>query len=163
MSELTAVEWALRPVKRYAQFSGRAPRAEYWWFYLATIIIGFVAEILDGSLMSDEVGWLSLVINLALIVPSIAVTVRRLHDTDKSGWWLLAIVVPATVAGALAVGAALDGTTDPFSSAPFVISILAAAIAAIVLFVFMVLPGTDGANSYGEDPYGPDHLEEVFA
>lgn len=163
MAELTAVEWALRPVKRYAQFSGRAPRAEYWWFYLATIMIGFVAEILDGSLSSDDVGWLSLVINLALIIPSIAVTVRRLHDTNKSGWWLLAVVVPATVAGALAVGTALEGTESFSPTAPFMISIFAAVIAAVVLFVFMVLPGADGPNNYGEDPYGPDHLEEVFA
>lgn len=164
MSELTPVDWALRPIKRYAQFSGRAPRAEYWWFYLATMVAGLVAEIVDGSLMSNEVGWLSLVVNLALIVPSIAVTVRRLHDTNRSGWWLFTVIVPAAFVGFLAIGAALEGTAESFSpTVPFVIAVATTIIAAVALFVFMVLPGTDGPNDFGDDPYGPNQLEEIFA
>lgn len=165
MAELTPIDWAVRPLKRYAHFNGRAPRAEYWWFYLGTVIVGFLAEILDGSLMSEEVGWLSLVVNLGLIVPSIAVAVRRLHDTDRSGWWLLAPVLPAAVFGYQAIQAALSGSIDTWDPGVLaMIAIAALLIACIVLLIFMVLPGTTGPNSHGSDPYRPDEqLEEIFA
>lgn len=159
--ERSPVEWALLPIQRFGQFSGRAPRAEYWWFYLATIIIGFIVSIID-RLIGGEIEILSLVVNLALLVPTLAVTVRRLHDTERTGWWILAPVGPLVVL-AITAGAGIfdDGLENP--STGFWISLFLLIVAAIVLFIFMILPGTDGPNRYGEDPYKPhDHLEEIF-
>ena len=84
MQDLSPIEWAVRPIKKYAVFSGRAPRAEYWWYYLGTIIIGIPLRLFDQMLGTNHA--LTSIFNLALLVPWLAVTVRRLHDTDRSGW-----------------------------------------------------------------------------
>jgi uncharacterized membrane protein YhaH (DUF805 family) len=70
-------------LRKYADFSGRATRAEYWWFYLFTVLVGWGSGIVDGS------GTLPLLVNLALLLPTIAAAARRLHDTGRSGWWQL--------------------------------------------------------------------------
>jgi len=75
----------------YAQFSGRASRSEYWWFALASVIVIFVAAIIDGVAGSAIV---TVIAYLYLIIPGIAVSVRRLHDTNRSGWYLLLNLVP---------------------------------------------------------------------
>ncbi len=78
---MSPIDWATRPLKKYADFSGRAPRAEYWWFYLM-IIVGFiVAMILDSVVgtggMLGSYGILTLVFGLAIIIPSLAAGARR--------------------------------------------------------------------------------------
>ena len=80
---------------KYAQFSGRATRSEYWYFTLFFIIAYVVAAIIDGFL-TGLIGFpiLTLVVAFGLLVPSIAVGVRRLHDIGKSGWWMLLSLVP---------------------------------------------------------------------
>ena len=111
---------------QYATFSGRARRAEYWWFVLFNVIVSIVAGILDGVLgtgFGSGSGVVSLVVSLALLVPGLAVTVRRLHDTDRSGWWILIALVPF---------------------AGF-----------IVLLVFTVMDGTRGLNRFGSSPKLP--------
>ena len=122
---MSPIDWATRPLKKYADFSGRAPRAEYWWFYLLIIIGYVIATILDSMLGLGQAvgpyGVLMCVFALAMLVPSIAAGIRRLHDTDRSGWWLLIGLVPL--------------------------------IGAIVLIVFFVSQGTQGPNKYGDDPY----------
>jgi uncharacterized membrane protein YhaH (DUF805 family) len=75
----------------YATFSGRARRAEYWWFVLAYVLAFVVAAIVDAAIGAQI---LEIVLVLGLIVPSLAVSVRRLHDTDRSGWWLLLGLIP---------------------------------------------------------------------
>ena len=79
--------------QKYAVFEGRARRSEYWWFYLAYAIVNAVlsglGQALSGSGMGTAVSVLSGIIGLACLVPTIAVTTRRLHDTGKSGWWQL--------------------------------------------------------------------------
>jgi len=79
--------------QKYAVFEGRARRSEYWWFYLAYAIVNAVlsglSQALSGSGMGTAVTVLSGIIGLACLVPTIAVTTRRLHDTGKSGWWQL--------------------------------------------------------------------------
>ncbi|MBR2530173.1 MAG: DUF805 domain-containing protein [Lachnospiraceae bacterium] len=79
--------------QKYAVFEGRARRSEYWWFYLAYAIVYAVlsglSQTLSGSGMGTAVSVLSGIIGLACLVPTIAVTTRRLHDTGKSGWWQL--------------------------------------------------------------------------
>ena len=75
----------------YAQFSGRASRSEYWWFVLASILVIFVAAFVDGVAGTAVV---TILAYLYLVIPQLAVTVRRLHDTNRSGWLLLLALVP---------------------------------------------------------------------
>ena len=164
MAEMSPVDWAKRPIQKYADFSGRAPRAEYWWYTLAIVVAAIVIGLVEGMLgLSGAVGTygpISLIFMLALLVPGLAVTARRLHDTNRSGWWMLIAVVPYALMAILAVMAAGAGSMAGLAGAGLV-GILAL-IGAIVLLVFMVLPGTRGTNNYGPDPYGAD-VEQVFA
>lgn len=163
---MSPIEWAVRPLTRYAKFSGRAPRAEYWWFYLLTFVLSFVTGIIDSLLglsgSFGDGGAISAVVSVALIIPSLAVTVRRLHDTNRSGWWLLApIVVGVLFLGYFAIQASQQGFS---STGPVLIAGgILLGLSILALFVFMLLRGTDGPNDYGPDPYGPDNLHEVFA
>ena len=85
---------------KYATFSGRARRREFWWWYLFVTIVYVVASIIDraaGLTYGDLTyggGWLSSIAGLALLLPNLAVGVRRLHDTGRTGWWLLIGLVP---------------------------------------------------------------------
>ena len=123
---MSPIDWATRPLKKYADFTGRAPRAEYWWFYLLLVIGYAIAMIIDSVLglgaMVGPYGPAVLIFGLALTIPSIAAGVRRLHDTDRTGWWMLIGLIPL--------------------------------VGVIVLIVFFVSQGTVGSNTYGEDPYG---------
>jgi uncharacterized membrane protein YhaH (DUF805 family) len=127
------MEAMFRPLERYADFSGRASRTEFWMFNLLQIFIIIGMAIFFGLFVAvnrgDEsqgnaifVGVFMLVAYaLIFFVPSLAVTVRRLHDQDKSGWFYL------------------------FSFIPY--------IGGLVIFVFMLLPGSDGTNQYGSRDY----------
>jgi uncharacterized membrane protein YhaH (DUF805 family) len=75
----------------YARFSGRTSRSEFWWFFLALALASIAAMIIA---VSADVLWLYYVLVLPFVLPLIAVAVRRLHDTGRSGWWYLVIVVP---------------------------------------------------------------------
>ena len=118
------MNWFLIAFKKYATFSGRAQRAEYWYFILFYILIFFVLSIVDvitGSFSSDAgMGLLGGLLTLVLLIPSIAVSVRRLHDTGRSGWWFLIALIPL--------------------------------IGAIVLLVFTVQDSSPGDNIYGPNP-----------
>lgn len=89
MDIATAVQTVV--MQKYANFSGRAIRSEYWWFFLAYIIAYIVLAIVDYVL---GVQLLTAILALGLLIPSIGVGVRRLHDLDKSGWWLLLCLIP---------------------------------------------------------------------
>jgi|1185.fasta_scaffold557531_1 uncharacterized membrane protein YhaH (DUF805 family) len=82
--------------QKYADFTGRARRSEYWFFFLFNFIAQSVAGILDGLFRIRSVygGPIQGLVWLALLVPSLAVGVRRLHDTGRSGWWLLIGLIP---------------------------------------------------------------------
>ncbi|OZM56446.1 hypothetical protein CIB95_11770 [Lottiidibacillus patelloidae] len=86
------MEWYLKVLKNYVNFSGRARRKEYWMFVLFNMIVAFVLGFIDGILF--EVGLLGNLYLLAVLLPSLAVSVRRLHDTGRSGWWLLISLIP---------------------------------------------------------------------
>lgn len=152
------LEYMLMPLRRYAQFSGRSRRMEYWSFTLfITIIVFVLMGVMFGTgaatgafsnlesgdpsaLMGVMFGGFGLVILLfwlAILVPSIAVTVRRLHDRDMSGWWYLGFMVLGMI--------------------PFV-----GWIASIVFLVLLFLPGTVGPNRFGDDPKDPSGAE-IFA
>src|SRR4051794_23590350 len=84
--------WKRVVLERYAQFEGRSGRAEFWWYFLAGVIISIVLNILIAI---SSIFWVLYVIyGLAVLIPGLAVAVRRLHDTDKSGWWLLIGLIP---------------------------------------------------------------------
>ena len=93
------MNWFLDVVKNhYADFSGRARRSEYWYFVLFYVLIDFGLAIVDRitglHAGASGVGVLVGIFVLAMLIPSIAVAVRRLHDTDRSGWWLLIALIP---------------------------------------------------------------------
>lgn len=71
---------------KYVTFSGRASRSEYWWFALFNFLVSFVAGFLDEAI---GVSVISVIVSLALLLPGLAVAVRRCHDSNHSGWWLL--------------------------------------------------------------------------
>ncbi|MFC4020789.1 DUF805 domain-containing protein [Micromonospora sp. GCM10011542] len=113
MSPVDAIKSVL---SQYAGFGGRARRSEYWWFFLFTLILSGVAAVLDGALGTDigsdpsSTGVIGIIVSLALLLPGLAVAVRRLHDTDHSGWWLLIGLVPLVGGIVLLVFFAKDGT-----------------------------------------------------
>jgi len=86
------LNWYLEVLKQYAVFSGRARRKEYWMFVLFSTIIDLVLGVIEG--LAGGPGILASIYSLAVLIPSIAVSVRRLHDTDRSGWWLLIVLIP---------------------------------------------------------------------
>ena len=97
------MEWFMKALKKYAVFQGRAQRKEYWYYILFFVLFAIVVSLVENALgLADPEtgsGPLSLVYSLALLVPSIAVAVRRLHDTGRSGWWILIGLIP--VVGAI--------------------------------------------------------------
>ena len=85
-------EQAIRTcLNKYIDIEGRAPRSEYWWWVLFNIIVSIFAGLFDTML---GLGIISALASLALLAPNITVGVRRLHDQDKSGWWLLLLLIP---------------------------------------------------------------------
>ena len=168
------MHWMLMPLRRYAEFSGRSRRKEYWMFFLGVVLFYIVMSFLMAGVigagamsMGDDatgagfvgamagagiIGIVFLLIGLALIIPGIAVGVRRLHDIDRTGWWMLAFYGPYLLGFVLAFAGApeLAGVLTLISLAGFVL-----------LLVFAVLPGTPGPNRYGPDPKGAN--EQVFA
>ena len=149
------LEWMIMPLKRYAEFSGRSRRKEYWSFVLLNIIIYIVlgAIMMAGGFSMAQMaapptggempgfgpvfyvgaGLLGLWA-LAIFIPNIAVMIRRLHDRDLSGWWLLGYIVASMI--------------------PFVNF-----IAGIAMLVVLLLPGTVGPNRFGNDPKDPSSAE----
>ena len=83
--------WYLEVLVNYANFGGRATRSEYWWFSLFNLIIVIALAIVVPAARAELV---LLIYTAGIIVPSLAVSVRRLHDTDRSGWWLLLGLIP---------------------------------------------------------------------
>ncbi len=169
---MTPIDWALLPLKKYADFSGRAPRAEYWWYAVASGILGGLMEFVDGPLGGPVVGVygpVSLMVTFGLLIPGLAVTVRRLHDIGRSGWWALLNGASYVF---VAAGLLMSSPEQMFESSRFqgfspgaLIAIVLVWLGiAITMLVFMVTQGTKGTNGYGPDPYGElEDLEAVFS
>ncbi len=126
--EKSATQWMMEPLRKYAQFGGRARRAEYWWYILFTIGLNIVLSIADFVIFGIDrggfggIGPLAGLAALALLVPGLAVSFRRIHDIDRSAWWLLIGLIPL--------------------------------IGGIVLIYWFCQRGTVGANQFGADPIG---------
>ncbi len=137
------MEWMLLPLRRYADFSGRSRRKEYWMFILLQILIIIPVIVMLGVLGAldgggDEFSGPSLIFLiviglffLAMFIPSLAVQVRRFHDQDKSGWFVLLGFIPY--------------------------------VGSLIVFVFMCLDGTKGENQYGPDPKMDKNVGDVFS
>jgi uncharacterized membrane protein YhaH (DUF805 family) len=100
-------------MRRYVDFSGRASRSQFWLFvlfYVIIIIIAVVIDILVFNSLEGGIGVLQLLVVLIHLIPSIAISVRRLHDTDRSGWWIFISLVPLIGSIWLIVLYCLDGT-----------------------------------------------------
>ncbi|MBV9930028.1 MAG: DUF805 domain-containing protein [Alphaproteobacteria bacterium] len=169
------MEYMFMPLKRYAEFSGRSRRQEFWMFALFQFIIWCILMVLflavagsalmavgngsAGGLMAAGgtvmvlVG-IALIVWLALLIPGLAVGVRRLHDTNRSGWWLGGYILLAIVAGVIrgrTGGGAIGGLLSLVQLGYL-----------IALIVFYCLDGTKGPNQYGPDPKGQVDAQ-VFA
>jgi uncharacterized membrane protein YhaH (DUF805 family) len=120
------MSWFLMALKKYATFTGRSRRSEYWFFVLFYVIIFIALAFVDGFIGTfdpqSQIGLLSSIFTLGMFIPSISVAIRRLHDTSRTGWWLLIGLIPL--------------------------------VGAIVLFVFTVLDSAPGQNQYGPNPKG---------
>lgn len=107
------MSWYLKVLKDYAVFHGRARRQEFWFFVLFNLLITVALSIVDMSIgtYSSEggVGVLSGIYGLAVLIPNIAVSVRRLHDTGRAGWWILIGLVPFIGGIVLLIFLVLDG------------------------------------------------------
>ena len=177
------MDWMLMPLRRYADFSGRSRRMEYWMWVLfqVMIYIAFVIVLMvfgGGMMMMTgdptsmmAAGGIVMILSglyfiwwLATLIPGIAVAVRRLHDTNRSGWWILAPVVPYFLAFFMVFGAAASGSQGGLAAGGIfgMLCILAALVLGLTLLVFMFLEGTKGPNKYGPDPKGAD-TGQVFA
>ena len=108
------MSWYLEAFKKYAVFGGRSRRKEYWYLVLFNIIVGVVLAGIDVLLgtfsFAQNIGLLSAIYSLAVLIPSLAVTVRRLHDIDRSGWWIFINLIPLIGAIVLLVFAVSEGT-----------------------------------------------------
>lgn len=137
------MEWMIMPLKRYADFSGRSRRKEYWMFFLLILIVGVVLAMFTGSFaaMTDPTSAaaegamgagsiIMILFYLAIFIPALAVQVRRFHDQDKSGWFVLLGFIPF--------------------------------VGGIIVLVFMCLEGTKGENRFGPDPKMNDNIGETF-
>ena len=119
------MNWYLEVLRKYAVFSGRARRTEFWMFTLVNIAVSMLLAFVDNSFgmtVAYGVGMLSSLYGLVVLIPSLAVAVRRLHDTGRSGWWWLISLVPL--------------------------------IGAVVLLIFATQDSQPGSNKYGPNQKG---------
>lgn len=92
------MSWYITCWKKYVDFGGRARRREYWWFWLINVVIAWILAMIAVFTSNDTnlspFYWVAVLFSLAIILPSLAVQIRRLHDVGKSGWWIFISLVP---------------------------------------------------------------------
>jgi uncharacterized membrane protein YhaH (DUF805 family) len=150
------MNWYLLALKKYAIFSGRSRRQEYWMFFLFNIIFSIILALLDEVLGLklksggiNNTGVLGGIYSLATFLPGLAAAVRRLHDTNRSGLFLLLPIVPYIL---IFLGAALGGASNIL----IIIGGLSVVGLGILMIVWLATEGTSGENQYGPDPKGTD-------
>ena len=161
------MHWIKEPFRRCFDYSGRSRRMEYWSYallvFVTMTVIGYIEvkmgwsrSAASGAPRGDrEGGFLSSIVMFAFLIPGLAVAVRRLHDSDRVGWWLALPVAPV-----LFWIVALIGQFN--SDTLFKPVLVAIVVSPLVVLAFMCLPGTKGPNRFGPDPKGPD-LADTFA
>ncbi len=151
--------------EKYVNFTGRARRAEYWWFYLFTVLVRIVTSILDSAAtQGGRFAPFSTLGFLALLLPWLAAWTRRMHDTNRSGFWVLGFCVGLFVlAGSLGVGLAMQEDTHGQGSIVLIGLSSVGFLGVLIWSIVMVcLEGTRGPNRYGPDPLYPQADAEVF-
>ena len=158
MSFISAIQSGIR---NYAKFKGRASRSEYWWWTLFTFLVQIAV-----SGFGDGIGG---VVSLAILLPSLAVQVRRLHDTNRTGWWILWPIVSLGIALVALIVAAISGTTefsDPSEWDPtevldgvsggtiavIAVALLVALVTGIANLVFTLQRSQPTENRFGPPP-----------
>lgn len=172
-----------RGYTRMLNFSGRARRAEYWWFFLWQIAIGagvglvfgwqaaqmaatdpaFAAILRDEALLEAYILRLiepyalpALAAYLVLVMlPNLSLTIRRLHDTNRSGWNIFMptiVAIASAIGGGVLMGTAAAGGSPSGAILGMVVMVVPGVIASIVFLVWLCLPGTNGPNRFGDDP-----------
>lgn len=142
------MDWMSSPFRKYADFTGRATRREFWFFLLLYSVLVLAAnffDVLDGDrvVVAARMGAAELTVSILLLLPLLSTSARRLHDSDRSGWWMMLLYLPY-------VGwVAAQGRQD----AELVVSgaILVGFVALVILFL---LPGTPMENRFGPNPRG---------
>lgn len=118
------MEWYLKCLRQYADFSGRARRKEYWMFLLINmlifIVLGFVDKAIGFTFGDSSVGVFYITYSICVTIPGLAVVVRRLHDVGRSGWWYFIVLIPL--------------------------------IGAIILIIWFCKEGEHGENQWGKNP-----------
>ena len=114
MSAMSFTESIRKVLSSYATFDGRAVRSEFWWFALFYVLVQLAGGVLDVTLFPESpFGPIGMLLTLALLLPYLAVSARRLHDVDRTGWWLLISFVPVIGAIVLVVFCVQRGTPGP--------------------------------------------------
>jgi uncharacterized membrane protein YhaH (DUF805 family) len=139
--------WVIEPLKNYATFSGRARHADFWGFLALATIAQFAARYFDGltdgaAPIAVGMGIAELCVTILLLLPTVAVGVRRLHDSGRSGLWMLLGYGPLAMTN---LPNAADGGMKLVLSGALIMGIGS-------LLIMMLLPGTNGQNRYGADP-----------
>lgn len=104
------MQWYLKVLRQYLDFTGRARRTEYWMFTLFSVVISIALLLIGYGL---DIRFLDAIYSLAVLLPSLAVSARRLHDTGRSGWWQLLSIIPIIGTIILIVWFATDGRPEP--------------------------------------------------
>lgn len=165
------MDYMLLPLRRYADFQGRSRRMEFWMFILFQFVVNFIFMILmlglggaalfaggglDGGLAAGGIVLvlyiLNLLFGLVLLIPNLAVSVRRLHDTNRTGWWLLAPLGPYLLVLLALFMAAAAPDLAILAGILSMVALLVTFGFALVLLVFYFLDGTPGPNRFGHDP-----------
>ena len=171
------MEWMIMPLRKYVQFSGRSQRMEFWMWVLFILIVSTILRVIEqllgigpvlGSYQNSSIqaggnGPISGLFGLLIFVPGLAVTVRRLHDINRSGFWLLVPFGTLVIGVGLMISATMSGALVSGFVSLFV-AIGAYLLSVVALIVFMCLDGTRGPNRFGSDPKNPDAaLKSVFS
>ena len=138
----------LEPFKKFAVFNGRSTRTEFWLFsfvYFALTMIANYVDALDGVRrpVAGRFGMAELVVSLLLLMPLLSVGARRLHDSGRSGWWMMLLYIPY-----------LGWTFARNQPAAEQVSLGGVAVGFVALMVFFLLPGDQASNRYGASPRG---------
>lgn len=147
--------------KGYAKFQGRATRSEFWWFYLFSFLVNNAFSLLDRVFSFVIIELIGILVALAIFLPNIAVSVRRLHDLNLSSWWFCFIYIPLAflviIVSYFAINAQyIDATSLSSLAIGLVICgglcVLICVISSLVFLILFILRGTRGVNRFGEDP-----------
>jgi len=159
---MNMIEAVKSVLSQYVGFNGRARRSEFWFWTLATILASIAVAILEAilGLGSDGSGPISGLLSLAIFLPGLAVTFRRLHDTGRSGWWIggfyLGMLVVGVVVGVMAISmvSATGSETGLVAGLGMVgiIALVLGLVYGIALLIFLCQDSVSGPNKYGPNP-----------